>query len=365
MGYKFNKEKDCWEAYHGEWTKDRKRFVNSRRTGLKTLSSAKKTEKELVKEVQKKISSVSIPTWNKQIDLYLKHCERNGLAKKTIYNADKCLKAATLPLWDGRLINTITTEEIRDLVQVKYERSSETHRKAILKFIRLAFEVAVESGVVQRNPAPKMKFKVGKKLKTVLTYEQTKKLLNKAKQVGWEWYPHVTVGVYTGMRSGEMYALTWDKIDFEVGQIRVDTSWNNKDGFKETKSGDDRIVDMAPELKKFLQQLKLKSGTERFVLPRIGRWDKGEQARELRMFLHAIGLPEIRFHDLRATWATMMLSRGIEPVKVMAMGGWRGMDTMMRYIREAGIDVRGIAGVLKIHDPEECSGVVKDLREYM
>ena len=64
-----------------------------------------------------------------------------------------------------------------------------------------------------------------------------------------------------------------------------------------------------------------------------------------------------------ATWATMMLSRGVEPVKVMSMGGWRGMDTMMRYIREAGIDIKGIAGVLKIHDSTQYSGVVKSLYE--
>ncbi|MBL6990117.1 MAG: hypothetical protein ISR65_10080 [Bacteriovoracaceae bacterium] len=30
----------------------------------------------------------------------------------------------------------------------------------------------------------------------------------------------------------------------------------------------------------------------------------------------------MRPHDLRATWATLMLSKGIPPIKVMAMGGW-------------------------------------------
>jgi integrase len=58
------------------------------------------------------------------------------------------------------------------------------------------------------------------------------------------------------------------------------------------------------------------------------------------MFLIGIGLPPIRFHDLRASWATMMLSKGVEPIKVMMIGEWKDMKTMMRYIRDAGISVK-------------------------
>ena len=117
-----------------------------------------------------------------------------------------------------------------------------------------------------------------------------------------------------------LYALTWDKVNLEQRLIKVDSSWNNKSGFKDTKSGDDRIVEIAPELVFILKNLKMQSFDSPFVLPRIDKWDKGEQARELRMFLNGLGLPRIRFHDLRATWATMMLSNGIPPIKVMSMG---------------------------------------------
>ena len=45
--------------------------------------------------------------------------------------------------------------------------------------------------------------------------------------------------------------------------------------------------------------------------------------------IRELGLPDIRFHDLRATWATIMLSKGVEPIKVMSMGGWKDIKTMM------------------------------------
>jgi len=192
----------------------------------------------------------------------------------------------------------------------------------------------------------------------VLTEPQTRTLLSKAKEYDWEWYPHCAMALYTGMRNGELFSLTWDHVNLDQRTIKVAWSWNNKDGFKETKSGDDRMVEIAPNLLPLLQELKLKGGGSTFVLPRLSRWDKGEQARELRMFLVGIGLPPVRFHDLRATWATLMLSKGVEPVKVMSMGGWKDMKTMMVYIRKAGIDIKGITDRLNLHDPGQTTAHV-------
>ena len=197
-----------------------------------------------------------------------------------------------------------------------------------------------------------MKFRTGDKIKKVLTEEQVALFLNRAREYNIQWYPHWCLALYTGMRNGELYALTWDKVSFERGQILVNTSWNNKDGFKDTKSGDDRIIQIAPQLMELLGEWKLQSPAPEsgFVLPRISKWEKGEQARELRMFLSGLGLPAIRFHDLRATWATLLLSKGVEPIKVMIMGGWKDLKTMQIYVRKAGVDIAGATDCLDFHN---------------
>lgn len=64
------------------------------------------------------------------------------------------------------------------------------------------------------------------------------------------------------------------------------------------------------------------------------------------MFLAGVGLPQIRFHDLRTTWATIMLSKGVEPIKVMMMGGWKDMKTMQIYVRKAGVSIQGVTDKL-------------------
>ena len=111
-----------------------------------------------------------------------------------------------------------------------------------------------------------------------------------------------------------------------------------------------------------LAELKIKTFSTGFVLPRICKWEQGEQARQLRLFLKSIGLPEVRFHDLRASWATLLLSRGVAPSKVMSMGGWSDMKTMMIYMRKAGIDIKGATSCLddmQIHgfQPAEIIGL--------
>lgn len=106
------------------------------------------------------------------------------------------------------------------------------------------------------------------------------------------------------------------------------------------------MLEIPTPLLPLLKELKLKSAGSNFVLPRLSKWDKGEQARELRIFLKLVGLPEIRFHDLRASWATWLLGKGVVPVKVMAQGGWKDMKTMMIYLRKAGIDIVGSTSVL-------------------
>lgn len=220
----------------------------------------------------------------------------------------------------------------------------------------------MDSGYIVANPASGYKIKVGEKIKGVLTVEQVKVLLEKAKQMNHPWYYHWVLALYTGMRNGELFALTWDKVNLDRLQIKVDSSWNKVAGLKDTKSGHDRIVAIAPNLGHVLKELKLQSSDRHFVLPRSRDWDKGEQARTLRLFLMGLGLPPMRFHDLRATWATMMLSNGVEPIKVMLMGGWRTLKTMQIYVRKAGVDIKGIADSLDLHDPVATKAEVLQFR---
>lgn len=358
MGYKYNDKYGGYDVYFSKRHPITRVPVSIRRRGVKTLAQAQRVERELIAEVSARLKGDTVPTWSTSVEAYLSHARETGISANTIDDYASGLRAHTISSWGDKTIDTITTQEIRDLIEERVGHRSPSHQKNILKFIRAVFTYAVESGKLNRNPVPKIKFRTGDKLKSVLTEQQVRLFLNKAKELDWEWYPHWALALYTGMRNGELYALRWDRVNFETRQIKVDTSWNNHDGFKSTKSGDDRIIEIAPSLLPLLKELKLQTGNSAFVLPRIDKWDKGEQARELRMFLVGMGLPPVRFHDLRATWATILLSKGVEPIKVMKAGGWKDMKTMMIYVRKAGVDIKGMSDCLELHNPATETGQV-------
>ncbi len=333
MGTKFNQKTGYWEASHSTRHPITRMPKTLRRTRLKSLAEAKRMEKQLAIEVHTKLHRDVVPVWARVVDEYLNNCLNVGFSNSTVENYRYCLQAYTYQIWGTRTVDLITTDEIRQLVLQDAKSKSVSHQRNILKFIRGAFKYAVEKGYIQRNHTPQLKFRIGDKIRNCLTQEQVRKFLEAAKEFQSEWYSIWTMAVYTGMRNGELFALTWDKISLDERTIKVDTSWNNKDGFKSTKSGDDRIVEIAPNLVTILRELKIKSENHPFVLPRVHRWEDGYQAQALRQFLIGVGLPSIRFHDLRATWATLLLSKGVAPIKVMSIGGWKDLKTMMVYMR--------------------------------
>jgi integrase len=316
------------------------------RRNVKTMAEAKKVYGQLIISVNERIRRKIIPDWKTFLEKYLAHIKDSDLTNTTVYSREKVLKHHTLELWENKLVDQISTADIHSLLRERLEKNSESHKKFFLNCVRSVFQYAYELGIINRNPTPQLKFKVNDKIKAVLNEEQIKTLLRVSQELGWDWYPHYSVALFTGLRNGELYALTWDKVNLESRQILVDSSWNNKNGFKSTKSGDDRIVEIPKPLMPLLQELKLSSAGNHFVLPRLDRWDRGEQARDLRMFLKSVGLPQVRFHDLRASWATMLLAKGVPPSQVMSMGGWRNIDTMMIYMRKAGISVKDSTKVL-------------------
>jgi integrase len=60
-----------------------------------------------------------------------------------------------------------------------------------------------------------------------------------------------------------------------------------------------------------------------------------------REFCKSLAITEIKFHDLRATFITNLLSRGESLVRVMAIVGHADMETTNVYLRKAGIELEG------------------------
>jgi site-specific recombinase XerD len=95
-------------------------------------------------------------------------------------------------------------------------------------------------------------------------------------------------------------------------------------------------------LEKLLKELKLKSspGYE-FVLRHVREWTMGDQAEVLREFCSILGITPVKFHDLRATFITQLLLKGVPLVQVMSIVGHSQIKTTNVYLRMAGTDLSG------------------------
>lgn len=341
MGIKYDRQKKHYVVTYHRRHPVTKQSRGLRRQGIKSKQEAEKVYKTLIIKMGEKFNENLHPLWPELVEKFLDYYANCGIAKNTLKNYAQCLKANTFQVWGNKRINEFSTSEIRDFILDDCAKFSEAHRKSMLKYLRAVFRYAVEHDLINRDPCPRLKFKKNEKIKKMLKEEEIKILLREAKVIEHEWFPVWAVACYTGLRNGELYALRWENVDFQNRLFYITHSWNKINGLKCTKSGDDRVVEIASSLMPIIQELWMRRQGE-FVLPRIRDWETGTQAKPLKEFLAKINLPLIRFHDLRASWATIMLSKGVEPIKVMSMGGWKDLKTMQIYIRKSGIHIQGI-----------------------
>jgi integrase len=331
--------------------------VQRKRKGIETLRRAETAEFELMRELAQ-IREEKIPfrwsEWYNECIKRMKVIHRPS----TIWSYDKVVGHWINPLWGQLEIQTISRTEVHSTIFEKIgPRFSPSSRKTALKLVRRIFEMAVEEGIIDRNPCSGIRVHVPEVEQKVLTTSEVDIFLREAKLTRHRFYPVWAFALMTGMRSGEMFALRWTDIDLDARIISVSRQWTSRNGYCPTKTQKSRVVPVSEDLLKFLKELKLKHGAEReFVLPRFTEWENGEQAKITREFCTAIGITAIKFHDLRATFITNLLARGESLARVMAIVGHSQLKTTNGYLRRAGVDVQGGTEKLGYKLPGESSG---------
>lgn len=343
---------------NGKWlyrvhVKDRNAFgkqVNRKKKGITSEARAKRVELELKMELLKLRDLPAVLKWDEWVDECIRRMKLE-FRNSTIIGYRRNLDKWVLPHFRDKLLDQIKKSDVHSIIFSKIIGVSDETRRSILKQIKRIFNMAVEEGLITSNPAVGIKVKVAEKKKVCLNHEEIKILLHNAFNKSHPYYEAWAVAVMTGMRSGELHALLWSDIDFENNYVSVNKSWSSKNGTGPTKSSLTRSVPISGSLKKLLSEIKLKSKGP-FVLPRLKSWDQGDQAEVIRDFCKEIGITEIGFHDLRATFITQLLIKDVPLAKVMKIVGHANIKTTMKYLRLIAKDVEGATEALGIELPE-------------
>ena len=141
----------------------------------------------------------------------------------------------------------------------------------------------------------------------------------------------ITTLAWTGMRIDELCNLRWQDVDFkkQVIHVRVQEEWKPK-GRK------DRMVPMHPKVAAVLRQQRV--GEYVFVGPLGGRMKETRCLACLKADQRKLGLPESDLHGFRRYFATTMMQAGVPTETVRQWGGWKSLETMLRYL--ADVDVK-------------------------
>ena len=148
----------------------------------------------------------------------------------------------------------------------------------------------------------------------------------------------VATAAYTGMRLGELRALTWDDIDLDARTARVDKTRYRGRLETSPKTGQGRVVPLPRHLAAMLADWRDRcpASAEDLLFPLPAGTPSDADDFRARVFKPAgarAGLPEgLRFHDLRHTSASLYLQHGATVREVMAIHGWRQMQTALRYL---------------------------------
>jgi integrase len=276
---------------------------------------------------------------------------------KTISESTVIDYSSLLRNWTHDWMKIPAKEISKQMVQtaiekIKKERSIK-HTAKLKDAIKCVFQWAINNEVVKGlTDSPTYGVSVSRKTnrKTeVLTEEITKKLLQTSRNLGHEWYPVWALAIYTGMRSGELFALKWENINFDKEVIKISEAYKLKTKkFGTTKTGVERVVPINAELMKVLIDLKPKTIESTFVLPRLKDWQNGKQALVLKTFCESIGIKPVCFHTLRATFTTLLLSNGVGLNVVQMLGGWSDITTMNHYNRMTGLIVKDATESLRL-----------------
>ena len=336
----------------------RRRQHCRRQKGITTERRAREIEFQIKSELHKLTKGQYLKwTWKdwqqeclKRMKLFLK--------KSTIINYDVQLKKWIPKEFSEKFLEDIKVHDVHEILfETVGENASPHCRKNTLKMMKRIFEMAVEEGILPRNPALSVQVRVPRPQQKVLNSEEANTLLEEAFKCNHRFYKVWVFALMTGMRSGEMFALCWKDIDLQTGFISINKQWTSKDGIAPPKNREMRVVPINDDLRTFLKELKVenKGYTKGFwdsrsktrvtfndlVLPRLRDWENGEQAKVLAAFCKAIGVTVIRFHDLRATFITNMLTQGVPLVQVMSIVGHKRMSTTDEYLRLAGVNING------------------------
>ncbi len=327
-------------SYYDKQHKRKDKFISTGFSGRGAKQKATAMIEPLI-EKHKHLEKNDHPTKMADYILMWKNLRKSEVAETTYDGYHTYIDVHLIPYFKKLNLNIqdITAGHILDYVKYisndggrkdnKIGGQSNTSVRKIISILRNVFDYAVLYGDIKINPAlqvpmPKRGNKKDER-QVFLTAEDAQKMLDafKDEEIG----PIVFVTLYYGLRKSEALGLRWQAVDFEKDTLTINhtvvggSRIVRKDSTKSYNSK--RTYQLLPDIKTLL--LKLKAQQEDYKL-RLGsnyhdndyifKYPNGVLYRpdsltvSFKRALARHGLPQMRYHDLRHSTASILVDKG-------------------------------------------------------
>ena len=261
---------------------------------------------------------------------------------KRSWGRDESSLKRLLPFFGNMLLSKIAVRHIEEYKRMRLDKVKTGTINRELASLKHMFTIAEKLGKFDgKNPVKQVKFFQERQyVMKILDREEINRLIDAAAD---HLKPILIIALSTGMRKGEIFNLRWSDIDFVDHYINI----------KRTKSNVMRKVPMNAVVAATLKNMERKS---EFIFP--SSWSKKHKhiMEVFRLFKAACkkaGIRDLRFHDLRHTAATLMVTGGIPLVTVSQILGHATIHMTMKYAHPTPEDKRKAVNVLaSIFEPE-------------
>jgi len=334
MGVKVRKKNGKWYVmidYHG---RRKSKCVGTR-------EAAEKVKREIEAKLAlgdlgflKPKEKPTLPTFKEYSEKWTKRYAEVECKYSTVYGYRLLLTRHLVPEFGQLELDRISREHVKDFAaRLAGMGLSRNSVRRVISLLAEILNAALDDRLIERNAAVRIlrsrKDKEEKFRPSPLTGDEQAKLLNAARAESLERYALLLVALRAGLRRGEGVALRWGDIQFGADDTNVsrfiEVSRNYVYGrFTSPKSHKSRCVEMSPELRRTLFELRdvrlleafaagKSSIADDFVFPaKTGSvLDPDNMIRDRFLpTLQTAGIKAIRFHDLRHTFGAMLIATG-------------------------------------------------------
>ena len=327
-------------SYYDRNHKRRDKFISTGLSGRGAKKKATAMIEQLI-EKYKHLEKSDHPSKMADYLIMWKNLRKSEVAETTYDGYHTYIDRHLVPYFRNLNLNIqdITAGHIFDYVNYlsndggrkdnKIGGQSNTSIRKIISILRRVFDYAVLYGDIKVNPAmqvplPKTTNKKDER-QVFLTSEDAQKMLDafQNEEIG----PIVYVTLYYGLRKSEALGLRWQAVDFDANTITINhTVVGNghivrKDSTKTYTSR--RTYELLPDVKALLLKLKDQQDDYKrrlgssyhmndyiFKNPNGVPYRPDSLTRSFKRALARHGLPQMRYHDLRHSTASILVDKG-------------------------------------------------------